>query len=112
VTSRFRLCVAAIAAHVIDDSFVQPEPGTSAGDHLVSGLAPLAVLAAAAWAYGRVRAGTRGTLALVLGVFGIVAGAPKQLWEIPGAGHTGGLETRPREYERRVIGFLDEALLR
>ena len=63
-----------IAAHVIDDSFVQPEPGTSAGDHLVSGLAPLAVLAAAAWAYPRLRGGARGALALVLGVFGIVAG--------------------------------------
>jgi hypothetical protein len=23
-------------AHVIDDSFVQPEPGTAAGDHLVT----------------------------------------------------------------------------
>ena len=74
MTRAFRLCVAAIAAHVIDDSFAQPEPGTSAGDHLVSGLAPLAVLAAAAWAYPRLRGGARGALALVLGVFGIVAG--------------------------------------
>jgi hypothetical protein len=30
---------------------------------------------------------------------------------VPGAGHTGALATRPREYERRVIGFLDRALL-
>ena len=75
MTRAFRLSVAAIAAHVIDDSFVQPEPGTAAGDHLVSGLAPLAVLAAAAWAYPRLRGGARGVLALVLGVFGIVAGA-------------------------------------
>ena len=25
--------------------------------------------------------------------------------------HTGGIDARPREYERRVIGFLDETLL-
>lgn len=25
------------ALHVADDSFLQPQPGTSAGDHLVSG---------------------------------------------------------------------------
>jgi hypothetical protein len=30
---------------------------------------------------------------------------------IPEAGHTGGLRTLPDEYERRVIGFLDAALL-
>ena len=41
-----------------------------------------------------------------------IAGEPKTLWEIPEAGHTGGLEARPGEYERRVVGFLDEALLR
>jgi uncharacterized protein len=74
MTTRLRLCVALIAVHVIDDSFVQPEPGTAASDHLVGGLVPLAALAGAAWAYGRLRAGARGTLALVLGVLGIVAG--------------------------------------
>jgi fermentation-respiration switch protein FrsA (DUF1100 family) len=40
------------------------------------------------------------------------AGHPKELWRIPEAGHTGGLQSRPREYERRVVGFLDRALLR
>ena len=33
-----------IAIHVIDDNFVQPQPGTSAGDHLVSGLVPTTAL--------------------------------------------------------------------
>jgi uncharacterized protein len=37
---------------------------------------------------------------------------PKTMWQVPGAGHTGGIEARPREYERRVIRFFDEALLR
>jgi fermentation-respiration switch protein FrsA (DUF1100 family) len=40
------------------------------------------------------------------------AGEPKELWKISGAGHTGGLDTQPQEYERRVIGFFDRALLR
>jgi uncharacterized protein len=39
------------------------------------------------------------------------AGAPKQIWEIPEAAHTGGIDARPQEYERRVVGFFDDALL-
>jgi len=38
------------------------------------------------------------------------AGEPKALWQIPEAGHTGGLESRPREYEERVVGFFDRSL--
>jgi len=36
---------------------------------------------------------------------------PKTMWRVPGAGHTGGIEAQPAEYERRVIGFFDRALL-
>ena len=39
------------------------------------------------------------------------AEAPKELWRIDQAVHVGGLEARPHEYERRVIGFFDDALL-
>jgi fermentation-respiration switch protein FrsA (DUF1100 family) len=39
------------------------------------------------------------------------AGEPKTLWEIPEAGHTGGIEARPEEYEQRVVAFFDQALL-
>ena len=70
----FLVAVAVIAIHVIDDSFIQPEPGTSAGDHLVSALVPLAALGAAAVMYPRIRPGGRATLALIIGAFGIVAG--------------------------------------
>jgi alpha/beta superfamily hydrolase len=70
----FVLGAAVIALHVLDDSFLQPSPGTSAGDHLVSGLVPLAALALAARAYASLRGGRRGALALVVGTFGIVAG--------------------------------------
>jgi uncharacterized protein len=66
--------VGVIALHVVDDSFLQPQPGTSAGDHVVSGLVPLAVLGLAAAVYQRLRGGARAAIALVLGVFGIVAG--------------------------------------
>jgi hypothetical protein len=45
-----RLALGAVALHVVDDNFLQPQPGTSAGDHLVSGLVPIAVLAVAAGA--------------------------------------------------------------
>jgi uncharacterized protein len=70
----FRVAVAVIGLHVLDDNFVQTQPGTGAGDHLVSGLASLAALALAAWVYPRLSGGRRGALALVFGVFGIVAG--------------------------------------
>jgi uncharacterized protein len=70
----FVLAVATIALHVLDDSFLQPPPGTAASDHLVSGLVPLALLALAAWTYPRLRGGRRGAMALVVGAFGIVAG--------------------------------------
>ena len=43
--------------------------------------------------------------------FYAAAGEPKQIWRVPGADHTGGLEAQPVEYERRVIEFLDRALL-
>lgn len=39
------------------------------------------------------------------------AGQPKEIWLVPGAGHTGGLQAQPAEYERRVIAFFDAALL-
>ena len=36
----------------------------------------------------------------------------QSLWELPEAHHVGGLQARPEEYERRVVGFFDEALAR
>jgi dienelactone hydrolase len=66
--------LAVIAVHVLDDSFFQPQPGTSAGDHLVSGLVPAAVLLVAAALYPRLRPGLRASLAVALGLFGVVTG--------------------------------------
>ena len=66
--------LAVIAVHVLDDRFLQPQPGTSAGDHRVRGLIPLTVLLAVAAFYPRLRPGLRASLAIVLGLFGVVTG--------------------------------------
>jgi alpha/beta superfamily hydrolase len=59
----FTVGVALTALHVVDDAFVQPQPGTGAQDHLARGLLPLAVAALSLWAFGRVRPGVRTALA-------------------------------------------------
>jgi hypothetical protein len=70
-----RLALAVMALHVIDDSFLQPPDGTSAGDHLASGLVPLAAFALVAWTFPRMRAGARAASALLLAPLGIALGA-------------------------------------
>ena len=67
--------LSAVALHVLDDNFIQPPPGTSASDHLISGLIPLAVLMGAAVAYPRLKAGLRASIAITLGLLSIVIGA-------------------------------------
>jgi uncharacterized protein len=74
-TAIARTALAVVALHVVDDNFLQPQPGTSAVDHLVSGLVPLAALGATAVYYPRLRAGLRAVLALVIGLFAAVGGA-------------------------------------
>jgi uncharacterized protein len=73
-TSLAQIGLAAISLHVLDDSFLQPQPGTSAGDHLTSGLVPLAVLVLVAVFYSRLRPGLRASLLATLGLFGVVTG--------------------------------------
>ena len=73
-TAAFLVPTAIVAAHVIDDRFVQPEPGTHAADHLVSGLVPLAGLVVAAAIYSRLRSGARAIVCAVVGLFAITAG--------------------------------------
>ena len=66
--------ISVIAIHVLDDNVLQPEPGTSAADHLISTLVPLVALLAFASAYPRLRAGVRAAIAIPLGVLALVAG--------------------------------------
>jgi uncharacterized protein len=68
------VAIGVIAVHVLDDNFLQPEPGMSAGDHLVSGLVSLAPLGVAALLYRRAPPGLRALIALCVGLFGVVAG--------------------------------------
>jgi uncharacterized protein len=70
-----RIAIAVMALHIVDDSFLQPASGTGAGDHLVSGLLPLAVLAVMAWAFPRMRAGAQATVALLLAPLAVALGA-------------------------------------
>ena len=72
----FAVCgLVVVSVHVLDDNFLQPERGTSAGDHLVSGLLPLTVLLAVAALYScRPAPACGATLAAVLGLFGVVTG--------------------------------------
>ena len=63
-----------VGLHVVDDNFLQPEPGMTAADHLSGGLTLLALVTAGAWAYRRARPGARAAVALLLGFLGVVAG--------------------------------------
>ena len=63
-----------VAVHVLDDNFLQPQRGTAAGDHLISGLLPLTVLMLVVALYSRARPGLRASLAVALGLFGLVIG--------------------------------------
>ena len=78
-----------IAAHVVDDNFVQPQPGTSAGDHLVSGLVPTIALLLFATFYGRMRTGLRATLAVVVGLFGVTSGVSEAVYYAVKTGASG-----------------------
>jgi uncharacterized protein len=66
--------IAIVGLHVADDNFLQPNPGTSAADHLFGGVLLLGLLAAGAAFYGRVRPGARATVALLAGFLGVVMG--------------------------------------
>jgi dienelactone hydrolase len=70
----FRAAMAAIALHALDYAFVDREPGTAAGDHLLSGLVPTALAVALAVAYPRLRAGLRASVALACGLVALTAG--------------------------------------
>ena len=69
-----RIALGAAALHVVDDNFLQPQPGTSAGDHLAGGLVQLALFVLAVWVYPRLRPGARATLAIYVGLFTAVMG--------------------------------------
>jgi len=74
-TGLARIALGVGALHVVDDNFLQPNPGTSAADHLWGGLVQVAVFVLFAWAYPRLLAGLRATLSIFFGVFMAVMAA-------------------------------------
>jgi hypothetical protein len=72
----FLLAIGLVAIPIIDDNFLHPAAGTSAGDHLLSGLVPLAVLGALALLYPHLRAGLRATTSMTLGAIVFAVGVP------------------------------------
>jgi hypothetical protein len=103
-----RTALVVVALAVVDDAFIHREPGTSVVDHLAGGLVPAALAVALAVLYPRLRRGVRAIAALTYRAAG---GPTASHWEIPRAGHTGGLAAARAEYERHVVDFLDQALL-
>ena len=73
-TGLARIALGVGALHVVDDNFLQPNPGTSAADHLWGGLVQVGLFVLFAWAYPRLRAGVRATLAIFVGVLMAVMG--------------------------------------
>src|SRR4051812_29646400 len=67
--------VVVTTAHAVDDSFLQPQPGTAAGDHLSAGLIAVAAAALSLWAFPRVRPGLGALIALVWSEIALVSGA-------------------------------------
>jgi hypothetical protein len=68
------ICLAAIP--IVDDNFLHPEPGTATGDHLLSGLVPLAILTAIGLIYPFLRAGLRAAISMTLGAIVFAIGVP------------------------------------
>jgi dienelactone hydrolase len=40
------------------------------------------------------------------------AKGPKEIWEVPGSKHMGGIDAQPAAYEQRIVGFFDRFLLK
>ena len=106
----FFVAVGILCLHVLDDNFLQPQPGTGAADHLLSGLLPIALLLAVATVYPRLRAGGRAASALAVGLFGVVMGASEAGYYSLARGPSGddftGLLAIPAGFALIVIGAI------
>lgn len=69
-----RASLAVIALHVVDDSFLQPNAGVAATDHLTGGLALVTLLGLGTAVYPHLRPGARGAGALLAGFLGLLVG--------------------------------------
>jgi hypothetical protein len=69
----FLLGLGLVVLHILDAEFLQPEPGTSASDHLASGLVPVGIAVSTAIIYPRLRAGLRASICLLYGIVGFAS---------------------------------------
>ena len=81
----FRISIGLLALHVVDDNFLQPEPGVSPTDHLVSGLVPLGVLAMLGLVGPLLRPGLLAFFAVLTGVFGVIMASEAAYYTSQGA---------------------------
>lgn len=84
----FRCATGIVGVHAIVDSFLATEPGTGADDHVLRGSVSLALLAVAALAYPRLRAGGRAALSFALGMLSL-EGAALAIADARGVGARG-----------------------
>jgi hypothetical protein len=89
MTAAARAALVVIAMAVIDDAFVQREPGTSGSDHLVGGLVPAALALLLAWALPRIPAVLRGFVAVAAGALAVTAGVTDGVAAIAAGGPSG-----------------------
>jgi fermentation-respiration switch protein FrsA (DUF1100 family) len=99
----FLAAITLIAIPVADDNFVQTEPGTSAADHLASGLVPLAVLGAIAALYPKLPTGLRAATSLTLGALAVAVGIPGAYYIADG--------TAQGDHYTALLGFAAAAIL-
>ena len=88
-TELVRGALGLIGLHYADVAFFQPEPGTSAGDHLVSGLVPIGLLVVLGALYPRMRAGARATCVIFVGLFALAGGIATSVSHTLGDGPSG-----------------------
>jgi hypothetical protein len=99
----FLTAITLVAIPIADDNFVQTEPGTSATDHLASGLVPLAVLVAIAVAYPRLPAGLRAATSITLGALAFAVGVPGAYFILDG--------TAQGDHYTALLAFVGAAIL-
>ena len=80
----FLIALGIVGVHIVDDNFLQPEPGTSAGDHVASGLIPIALVVILAAGYPRLRAGLQAMTAMTVGALAVTVGVPAAYFLLDG----------------------------
>lgn len=87
-TAVVSIALGSLVVHVLDDAFLQPEPGARAADHLAGGLGLSAVLLVAAATYPFLRPGVRASIAAFVAI--LAGGIGAEAWKALRSGTLGG----------------------